>query len=74
MNKLFQIKPYKQGEQPNSFLNLKLNTNENPYHTNISILKEIIKEIKFFGNILKYYPDPNSYIIINELSKYYNIG
>ncbi|AGS33257.1 histidinol-phosphate aminotransferase [Candidatus Nasuia deltocephalinicola str. NAS-ALF] len=73
MNKLLQIKPYKQGKQPNIFLNLKLNTNENPYHVNISTIKEIIKEIKFFGNILKYYPDPDSYIVINELSKYYNV-
>ncbi|ALP69972.1 Histidinol-phosphate aminotransferase [Candidatus Nasuia deltocephalinicola] len=73
MNKLFKIKPYKQGKQPNAFLNLKLNTNENPYHANVSIIKEIIKEVKFFGNILKYYPDPGSYTIINEISKYYNI-
>ncbi|XXS36707.1 MAG: aminotransferase class I/II-fold pyridoxal phosphate-dependent enzyme [Candidatus Nasuia deltocephalinicola] len=72
--RLFKIKPYKYGEQPKCELNLKLNTNENSYHPNLSIIKEIIKEIKFFGNILKFYPDSDSNLFKNEISKFYNLN
>lgn len=71
---LLKLKPYKQGIQPkNSDYNLKLNTNENLYHPKISVIKEIIKEIKFFGNKLKFYPDPDSVLIKNSIAEYYNI-
>ncbi|WP_259288751.1 aminotransferase class I/II-fold pyridoxal phosphate-dependent enzyme [Candidatus Nasuia deltocephalinicola] len=73
IKKLFKIKPYKKGYQPLINKNLKFNTNENPYHPDIKIIKNIIKEIKFLGNKLKFYPEDSSKLVIFQISKYYNI-
>ncbi|WP_259289786.1 aminotransferase class I/II-fold pyridoxal phosphate-dependent enzyme [Candidatus Nasuia deltocephalinicola] len=70
---LFKIKPYKKGIQPLINKNIKFNTNENPYHPNIEVIKNIIKEIKFLGNKLKFYPEDSSELIKYQISKYYNI-
>lgn len=66
------IKPYIYGEQPKKIF-LKLNTNENPFPPSLKIIKNLIKEIKFFGNKLKFYPDPNCLNLKLNLSKFYNI-
>ncbi|WP_259289141.1 aminotransferase class I/II-fold pyridoxal phosphate-dependent enzyme [Candidatus Nasuia deltocephalinicola] len=73
IKKLFKIKPYKKGSQPLINKSLKFNTNENPYHPEIKIIKNIIKEIKFLGNKLKFYPEDSSELIRFQISKYYNI-
>ncbi|QSF25330.1 histidinol-phosphate transaminase [Candidatus Nasuia deltocephalinicola] len=73
-NKLLKIKPYIKGFQPLNKKNIKLNTNENSYYSNLKIIKQILKEIKFFGNKLKFYPDGDSDIIKREISRYYNIN
>ncbi len=73
IKKLFKIKPYKKGLQPLIKKNIKFNTNENPYHPDIKIIKNIIKEIKFLGNKLKFYPEDCSKLIKYQISKYYNI-
>lgn len=70
---LKKLKLYKYGEQSKKKNILKLNANENPYNPSIKIIKNIFKEIKFLGNIIKYYPDPESINIKNIISKYYNI-
>ncbi len=70
---LFKIKPYKKGFQPLTNKSIKFNTNENPYHPDIKIIKNIIKEIKFLGNKLKFYPEDSSELIRFQISKYYNI-
>lgn len=67
------IKYYKHGEQPFKKNIIKLNTNENPFNPTIKILKNLINEIKFIGNILKFYPDPESYQISYIISLYYNL-
>lgn len=68
------IKIYKHGEQPIKKNIIKLNTNENPFNPTIKILKNLIKEIKFIGNTLKFYPDPESNKIKYIISLYYNIN
>jgi len=75
MNKrILKKKIYEHGEQNNKIeKKIKLNANENFCPPNIKLIKNIIKEIKFFGNILKYYPKSDSTIIKKEISKYYNI-
>ncbi len=73
IKKLFKIKPYKKGLQPLINKNIKFNTNENPYHPDIKVIKNIIKEIKFLGNKLKFYPEDSSELIRFQISKYYNI-
>ncbi|WP_259288876.1 aminotransferase class I/II-fold pyridoxal phosphate-dependent enzyme [Candidatus Nasuia deltocephalinicola] len=73
IKKLFKIKQYKKGKQPLTSRNIKFNTNENPYHPEIKIIKNIIKEIKFLGNKLKFYPEDSSELIRYQISKYYNI-
>ncbi|WP_259286216.1 aminotransferase class I/II-fold pyridoxal phosphate-dependent enzyme [Candidatus Nasuia deltocephalinicola] len=73
IKKLFKIKPYKKGLQPLNNESIKFNTNENPYHPDIKIIKNIIKEIKFLGNKLKFYPEDSSKLIRFQVSKYYNI-
>ncbi len=73
IKKLFKIKPYKKGAQPLVNKNIKFNTNENSYHPDIKIIKNIIKEIKFLGNKLRFYPEDSSKLIRYQISKYYNI-
>ncbi|WP_259286019.1 pyridoxal phosphate-dependent aminotransferase [Candidatus Nasuia deltocephalinicola] len=73
IKELFKIKPYKKGKQPLINKNIKFNTNENPYHPDIKLIKNIIKEIKFLGNNLKFYPEDSSELIKFQISKYYNI-
>ncbi|WP_259286149.1 aminotransferase class I/II-fold pyridoxal phosphate-dependent enzyme [Candidatus Nasuia deltocephalinicola] len=73
IKKIFKIKPYKKGLQPLIFKNVKFNTNENPYHPDIKIIKNIIKEIKFLGNNLKFYPEDSSKLIRYQVSRYYNV-
>ncbi|ASS47123.1 Histidinol-phosphate aminotransferase [Candidatus Nasuia deltocephalinicola] len=68
-----KLKSYEFGKQPNNLNILKLNANENPYKPSLELIKNLLKEIKFFGNIMKYYPDPDSINIKRIISKYYNI-
>lgn len=68
------IKEYKYGLQPIGNNVVKLNTNENPFNPTIKLIKNIINEIKFIGNLLKFYPDPNSLELKFTISKYYNLN
>lgn len=73
-NNIKYIKIYKHGEQPGKKNIIKLNTNENPFNPTIKVLKNLIDEIKFIGNVLKFYPDPESKKIKYIISLYYNIN
>lgn len=65
------ICPYVAGEQPQDKKYIKINTNENPYPPS----KEVEKIIKSYDySSLRLYPDPDSNVLAESLSKIYNVG
>ncbi len=65
-----QATPYVPGEQPVSENIIKLNTNENPYPPSPKVV-ETLKE--FNAGKLRLYPDPNSSVLVEALSDFYQI-
>lgn len=65
-----QVTPYVPGEQPVSENIIKLNTNENPYPPSPKVV-ETLKE--FNAGKLRLYPDPNSSVLVEALSDFYQI-
>ncbi|MDE5946996.1 MAG: histidinol-phosphate transaminase [Oscillospiraceae bacterium] len=70
-NNVRKIVPYTPGEQPKNPDKIKLNTNENPYPPSPRVM-EILKSFDY--NDLKLYPDTDSKVLADELSKYYKIS
>lgn len=62
--------PYVPGEQPVRENIIKLNTNENPYPPSPKVV-ETLKE--FDAGKLRLYPDPNSSVLVEAISDFYQI-
>lgn len=69
-NNVRRVIPYTPGEQPKNPDKIKLNTNENPYPPSPKVL-EVLKNFDYKD--LRLYPDTNSTVLVNELSKYYKV-
>ena len=65
-----KVVPYTPGEQPKISNIIKLNTNECPYPPAPSVKRALDN---FEYESLRLYPDPNSGLLINALSEYYNM-
>lgn len=65
-----QATPYVPGEQPIRENIIKLNTNENPYPPSPKVI-EALKE--FNAGKLRLYPDPDSSVLVEALSDFYQI-
>jgi histidinol-phosphate aminotransferase len=66
-----EITPYVPGEQPDFPDMIKLNTNENPYPPAPGVEK-LLKEMD--AAKLTLYPNPSAQLLVDELSKQYNIA
>jgi len=64
------LDPYIPGEQPQSEIRLKLNTNENPYPPS----PKVIEEIQNHGaDRINLYPDPESNILRSTIASYHDV-
>lgn len=69
-NNIRKVIPYVPGEQPKENDIIKLNTNENPYPPS----PKAVEALKSFDcSRMRLYPDPNSDILVNSLSKRYKV-
>ncbi|MBQ9768467.1 MAG: histidinol-phosphate transaminase [Lachnospiraceae bacterium] len=66
-----EITPYVPGEQPDFPDMIKLNTNENPYPPAPGVAK-MLQEMQ--AEKLTLYPNPSAKLLVDELSKQYNIA
>lgn len=65
-----RVTPYVPGEQPKDKSIIKLNTNENPYPPAPGVEK-VIKNMD--TDSLRLYPDPSIGLLVEELSKFYQV-
>ena len=66
-----KVEPYVPGEQPKDVNVVKLNTNENPYPPTPKALEAVAA---FDIDRLRLYPDPEASVLIEAISKRYNIN
>lgn len=66
-----KVEPYVPGEQPKDVNVVKLNTNENPYPPTPKALEAVAS---FDIDRLRLYPDPEASVLIEAISKRYNIN
>lgn len=69
-NNVRKAVPYVPGEQPKTADVIKLNTNENPYPPAPGV-KKIMED--FDCGKMRLYPDTDSTVLVNELSKFYGV-
>lgn len=63
-----KVEPYVPGEQPKDTDVIKLNTNENPYGPSPKVAA-----IKDNPDLLRLYPDPTAFMLVDALAKYHNV-
>lgn len=66
-----RVKPYVPGEQPKDRSIIKLNTNENPYPPAPGV-QRVLRSMDV--DSLRLYPDPSMGLLVDELSKVYNVN